>query len=303
MAIPVFKSQMHSIAVLGYSGYLGSHFARAIESKGWSVLGLSRHEVDYTDSGRLSAWIKENKPQFLINAAGYTGKPNVDACEQEKADCLFGNAVLPGRIREVCEDNEIKWGHVSSGCIFSGRREDDDGWMEGDTPNFSFRSPPCSFYSGTKALGEEVLHGAQNCYIWRLRIPFNEDFNRRNYLQKLLHYDNLLEAENSISQVDEFVESCLICFEREIEPGTYNLTNPGSITTSRVTNWMLEEGVTDKEFSFFQDEIDFMDRAASTPRSNCVLDTTKAERAGLGMRPVEDAVRASLRKMKQNCPS
>ena len=81
------------------------------------------------------------------------------------------------------------------------------------------------------------------------------------------------------------------------------MTNPGSITTSRVTNWMLEEGVTDKEFSFFQDEIDFMDRAASTPRSNCVLDTTKAERAGLGMRPVEDAVRASLRKMKQNCPS
>ena len=39
-----------------------------------------------------------------------------------------------------------------------------------------------------------------------------------------------------------------------------------------------------------------MDRAALTPRSNCVLDTTKAEKAGLGMRPVEDAVRDSFEK-------
>ena len=97
------------------------------------------------------------------------------------------------------------------------------------------------------------------------------------------------------------MESCLKCFEREIEPGVYNLTNKGSITTKQVTNWMLEEGVTDKEFSFFENEEDFMDRAALTPRSNCVLDTTKAEKAGLGMRPVEDAVMDSLRKMKKEC--
>ena len=31
------------------------------------------------------------------------------------------------------------------------------GFTETDAPNFSFRDPPCSFYSGTKALGEEVV--------------------------------------------------------------------------------------------------------------------------------------------------
>ena len=64
---------------------------------------------------------------------------------------------------------------------------------------------------------------------------------------------------------------------------------------------MLQPILGEKKFSFFEDETDFMDRAASTPRSNCVLDTTKAEKAGLGMRPVEDAVRDALRKMKQEC--
>ena len=290
---------MHDFAILGSTGYLGSKFVRRIEAKGWLALGLSRKEVDYTNVDYLSAWLHDNKPTFLINAAGYTGKPNVDACEKDKSECLFGNAVLPGRVREVCGDLGIKWGHVSSGCIYSGERPGGGGWKEEDEPNFCFSQPPCSFYSGTKALGEEVLAGDENSYVWRLRIPFNEESNRRNYLQKLLNYENLLEAENSISHIDEFVESCLKCFELELQPGIYNLTNPGSITTRQITHWMHEEGVTNKDFSFFQDETDFMDRAALTPRSNCVLDATKAEQAGVGMRPVEEAVRDSLRKMKQ----
>jgi dTDP-4-dehydrorhamnose reductase len=221
----------------------------------------------------------------------------VDACEVAKAECLLGNAVLPRIIREVCEDLKIPWGHVSSGCIYSGRRSDVAGWREEDEPNFSFRSPPCSFYSGTKALGEEVLEGAENSYIWRLRIPFNEESSPRNYFQKLLNYDSLLEAENSVSHLEEFVQQCVECFEKEVEPGIYNMTNPGSVTTTQVTEWMREEGLTDKKFQFFENEEHFMSKAASTPRSNCVLDTTKAEKAGIAMRPVEDAMRESIQKM------
>ena len=42
-----------------------------------------------------------------------------------------------------------------------------------------------------------------------------------------------------------------------------------------------------------------MQKAAKTPRSNCVLDTSKAEKAGMGMRSVEDAMIDSIRKMSQ----
>jgi UDP-glucose 4,6-dehydratase len=283
--------------LIGSNGYVGSYFLEHLNQCGLPVRGLSRKEVDYTNTVKLISLLKDTKPNFLINAAGFTGKPNVDACELAKAECLSGNAVLPGVIREVCEDLKIPWGHVSSGCIYSGRRFDEKGWAEEDEPNFSFRSPPCSFYSGTKALGEEVLEGAENCYIWRLRIPFNEERSPRNYLQKLLNYDSLLEAENSVSHLGEFVQKCVECFEKEVEPGIYNITNPGSVTTRQVTEWMLDEGVTDKQFQFFDNEEQFMSKAAKTPRSNCVLDTTKAEKAGIGMRPVEEAMRESMQKM------
>jgi UDP-glucose 4,6-dehydratase len=283
--------------ILGSSGYIGSKISHFLTTNEREVLGISRSEIDYTSPKILKELIRSKKPRFLINAAGYTGKPNVDACELAKSDCLDGNAVLPGTIRQVCEDLKITWGHVSSGCIYSGRRSDGKGWTEDDSPNFSFRSAPCSFYSGSKALGEEVLEGAENCYIWRLRIPFNEERSPRNYLQKLLKYDSLLEAENSVSHLDEFCQKCVECFEKEVEPGIYNMTNPGSVTTRQVTEWMREEGVTDKQFQFFEDEEEFMSKAAQTPRSNCVLDTTKSEKAGIGMSPVEEAMRESMQKM------
>ena len=40
----------------------------------------SRSEVDHTNLAELTALLRAEKPEFLLNAAGYTGKPNVDAC-------------------------------------------------------------------------------------------------------------------------------------------------------------------------------------------------------------------------------
>ena len=286
------------ILVLGKNGYVAKIFR--IQNRSCNLKSVGRDDFDYYNPLLLSNYLKENNVKYLVNAAGFTGKPNVDACEEAKYECLQGNAVLPGIIREVCEDLKIPWGHVSSGCIYSGRRPDGGGWKEEDDPNFSFRSPPCSFYSGTKALGEEVLEGAENCFIWRLRIPFNHEPSPRNYLQKLLNYENLLEAENSVSHLEEFCQKCVECFTKDIEPGIYNMTNPGSITTSQVTEWMIKEGLTDRQFTFFETEEEFMDKAAKTPRSNCVLDTSKAEKAGIGMRPVEEAMIDSIRKMRKS---
>jgi UDP-glucose 4,6-dehydratase len=283
------------ILLLGGSGYIGSAFQSFLTSKGLAYRKIARSEVDYYDKAQLAQLIRTSGASFLINAAGYTGKPNVDACELDKTSTLLGNAVLPGIIREVCEDNRLPWGHVSSGCIYTGRRADGKGFTEEDVPNFSFRTNNCSFYSGTKALGEEVLDGAQQCYIWRLRIPFDNVDSPRNYLSKLLNYKSLLEAENSISHLNEFVAACIACYEKRVPYGTYNMTNPGEVTTRQVTDLLREHLTPERTFEFFENEDSFMRIAAKTPRSNCVLDSTKLESVGIHMAPVEEAVVQSLR--------
>ncbi len=282
------------IYLLGGSGYVGSAYQALLQRKNIPFRNLRRADFDYTQTAALTELLRREKPAFLINAAGYTGKPNVDACELHKAECLFGNAVLPGRIAEACTAAGVPWGHVSSGCIYTGARPDGTGFTETDTPNFTFRTNNCSFYSGTKALGEETLAGRPDVYVWRLRIPFDHVDSPRNYLTKLMRYQRLLEAANSISQLHEFVAATFACWEKRVPFGFYNITNPGQVTTREVVDLIRQSGVCTKEFTFFKDETEFMNLAAKTPRSNCVMNSTKLAATGIRMTEVHEAIARDL---------
>src|SRR5262245_17165265 len=107
-----------SIVLLGASGYVGQAFARELEKRGRTFVALSRRELDYARFQTLLDFLRTNKPGFLINAAGYTGKPNVDVCEIARAETLAGNTLLPQTISHACEITGTPWAHVSSGCIY-----------------------------------------------------------------------------------------------------------------------------------------------------------------------------------------
>lgn len=282
------------ILLLGGTGYVGSAFREHFERNGIEHTSVSRKQHDYSSAKVLRQIVDELQPSFLINAAGYTGKPNVDACEIQKVECLAGNTVLPGTIRDVCQQADVPWGHVSSGCIYTGRRADGAGFTESDSPNFSFRTNNCSWYSGCKALGEEVLLEAPQTFLWRLRIPFDNHESPRNYLTKLIRYDRLLEAENSISHLGEFVAACTQCWLKRVPFGIYNVTNTGFVTTKRVTELIQQYLLPSKRYDFFADESEFMQLAAKTPRSNCVMDNSKLLNAGIQIRDVETAIIDSL---------
>jgi dTDP-4-dehydrorhamnose reductase len=309
------------IVLLGASGYIGRAFAQELRRRGRDFTALARAELDYTRYDALVGFLRDQKPEFLINGAGYTGKPNVDACEVAKADTLLGNTILPQTIAQACEAAGVPWGHVSSGCIFSGakivdgpntRSEKDltkpelkalvestpekiHGFTETDAPNFSFRDPPCSFYSGTKALGEEAIAGTGQCYVWRLRIPFDEFDNARNYLSKVQRYAKVYDNVNSISHRADFVRACLDLRERRAPVGTYNVTNPGFLTTRKVVARVEALLHLNRKFEFWENDEEFYRVAARTPRSNCVLDPGKLLATGVKIRPVEEALEDALR--------
>jgi dTDP-4-dehydrorhamnose reductase len=309
------------ILLLGATGYIGKAFASELQRRKADFIPLTRKQVDYTRFDALQEFLKTKQPAFVVNAAGYTGKPNVDACELHKADTLQGNTLFPQTVAQACAAAGIPWGHVSSGCIYSGakvvvngqmRAEKDftkpelralveksspsiHGFTETDTPNFSFRDGPCSFYSGTKALGEEVIAGIGQSYVWRLRIPFDEFDNARNYLSKVQRYSKVYDNVNSISHRADFVKACLDTWELRAPFGIYNVTNPGFVTTKHVVEQIEKILKPARKFEFWANDEEFYKVAAKTPRSNCVMDTTKLLAAGVKIRPVEEALEQSLR--------
>lgn len=308
------------ILLLGSRGYVGSAFASALKARKVDYLDPSRTELDIFDAAGLERWLRAHRPAFVINAAGYTGQPNVDACEARRDDTLRGNVELPRSLGRACAELGIPYGHVSSGCIYTGcvvvgphgpevERDVNSarvrdmavsapgklrGFDEGMPPNFTPAHGPCSFYSHTKALGEAALEGLGERYIWRLRIPFDGEDGARNYLSKLQRYSRVYRAINSLSHRGDFVDACLDSWQQGIPRGIYNVVNPGFIPTEAVVERLRKALTLDRTFDYWANDEEFYRLAAGTPRSNCLLDSGKLLRAGVRMRPLAEAMDDAL---------
>jgi len=299
------------ILLLGASGYIGEAFALELKRRKKDFIPLARPQADYARFDLLLEFLRAKKPAFVVNAAGYAGT-------------LVGNTLLPQTIAHACAAANIPWGHVSSGCIFSGAKISENGtvrvekdmtkpelhalaeaktaavlgFTETDPPNFSFRDPPCSFYSGTKALGEEAMAGIGQSYVWRLRIPFDEIDSKRNYLSKVQRYAKVYDNVNSISHRADFVKACLDTWELRAPFGIYNVTNPGYVTTRHVVEQIEKTLKPARKFEYWANDAEFYQIAAKTPRSNCVMDVSKLLSVGVKIRGVEEALEDSLKNWK-----
>jgi dTDP-4-dehydrorhamnose reductase len=298
---------MKNILILGATGYIGSAFLSQLTKEGHNVKALSRSkDFDYTNISKFKEFIDINwhagdfdtKNCIVINCAGYVGKPNVDQCEIEKDETILGNVVFPAQISEVLYARGIPLCHISSGCIYSGYTKP---FSEEDPPNFNFSSTKytCSFYSGTKALAEQVIQRNPLAYIFRLRIPFDEYSSPRNYITKLLTYDRLIDMANSFSHRNDFVKNCLELISVGAPYGIYNVTNNGSMTTREVVE-LIKYHLRDsyvpvipyKEFEFFENYDSFSEEITAG-RSNCILSTDKIEKY-IDNRTVESAFEEAL---------
>ena len=311
------------IWLIGASGHVGAAFARELARRGIAFRAIARAELDCRRFDALLGALRAARPEFVINAAGFTGKPNVDACETQRGETILGNIVLPQTVAEACAAAGVRLGTVSSGCVYTGAKVEAEnggetieadlnaphlqkllqarsprvkGFVETDPPNFSFAQNNCSFYSGTKAVAEQVLASFPGVYVWRLRIPFDEQDNARNYLSKIQRYPKVYQNWNSISHLGDFVSACLDTWRLGLPGGSYNIVNPGHVSTREVVELLRRLVRPEWQPVFWKDDAEFYAQIARTPRSNCLLDVTKLLRAGVKIRPVDEALEDALRR-------
>ncbi len=243
------------ITLIGH-GYVGKYIKKELEKQ------VIKHEwISHDQKPSVSSTV-------IINAAGFTGVPNVDACESQKDKTIEGNVIFPLELERWCEYYNIPVVHISSGCVYTDYK--DGGWLETDAPNFTFGN--ASFYSATKALNQETLkpYLRNRSYLLRIRMPFGPDNDDKNLLTKLSKYNKLVNFENSVSNVEEVAECAVWFAENKPMPGIYNAVNPGGIKTHQIAQMMglTKPYFTDEEFK----------QAVIAPRSNCVLNTDKMQK-------------------------
>jgi len=279
------------ILLIGSSGYIGSEFKRQLELNNLKYKVLSHIDCQ---KNLISNIIKENKIKYLINCAAFVGKPNIEACENQKDKCIKGNILLPILLKDICESFEIIYGHISTGCLYNGSSKQTSGFSEEEEPNCKFENNNCSFYTGTKVLAEEIVKTYPKNYIWRIRLPFENIHNDRNYISKILKYDTLITEKNSLSNKIEFVNACVQSIIKEIPFGIYNITNTGSISAIEVVSKIKKYIMSEKKSKFITMD-QFYKTISSMPRSNCITDNKKILSCGIKMSEVNESIEKCLK--------
>lgn len=135
--------------VLGCNGMAGHTISLYLKERGHEVLGFDLAKSQYVDSitgnafdtEYLRAVIKKGKFDTIINCIGVLNQ----FAEQNKALAAFLNSYFPHFLVETTKSMDTQVIHMSTDCVFSGKR---GSYSEDDIPDGE------TFYDRSKALGE-----------------------------------------------------------------------------------------------------------------------------------------------------
>jgi 3,5-epimerase/4-reductase len=210
--------------LFGKTGWIGGKLIDLLSAQGKTVHLASCRTYERESVLRE---IDQYQPTHILNAAGVTGRPNVDWCEDHRAETIRSNVLGSLMIADICDERNIHHTLFATGCIF----EYDEahviggqGFTEEDTPNFHG-----SYYSHTKAMVEDMLKVYKNTLTLRVRMPISDDLSPRNFVTKIVKYEKVVNVPNSMTVLTELLPLSLVMAERKIT-GIMNFCNPGAIS-------------------------------------------------------------------------
>lgn len=143
---------MKKFLIIGTKGMAGHVMFKSLPKLGnYEVWGVARNvepsenqfNLDITDTASLEKIIFEGNFDAIINCIGILNKDAED--NPEKA--IWFNSYFPHFLEKVTKNSKTKVVHISTDCVFSGKR--------GDYTEDDFRDG-IGFYAQSKALGEII---------------------------------------------------------------------------------------------------------------------------------------------------
>ena len=170
------------VIILGVSGMLGGYMSRYLGTH-HECIDLYRSDFDATelDSSYFKTLIR--KGDVVINCVGIL-KPYID--NVGIANTILINSVFPQMIADICTDRSARFIHISSDCVFAGKRgqytEDDICDAQDTYGKTKALEPTGAVTLRTSFIGEDISEDGVGLLQWIL-----------SHKNKIIHgYDNCM---------------------------------------------------------------------------------------------------------------
>ena len=255
-------------------GYIG----RALQSALGGSFGRARIEDQATVRSELQAL----GSGLVINAAGITGRPNIDSLERDPEGCYRANVLGPAVLAEECRRAGAHLVHIGSGCIFEGGPID-----ESSSPN------PRSTYARSKAAADAALLTMPSVAVVRIRMPIGPRPDPRNLIDKLVAYTRVMGDEpNSVTVLADLALAVRWVAESR-GAGAYHAVNEGPVTHRQILD-LYRRHVDANHHNEWLTKAELSEITAA-PRSNAVLLNTRMPPLRNALAAIEDCMRERAR--------
>jgi len=235
-----------TILLTGKTGQVGSELHRLLPKLG-EVLAPGRKDLDLLDPAQIRRVMQQAKPQWIVNAAGYTA---VDAAESDQANALAINAEGPRLLALEAKKNGAALVHFSTDYVFEGLKMVP--YLETDPTN------PINAYGRSKLAGEQAIRDSGAIHLI-FRTSWLYATHGRNFLltvlrlaterQELKIVDDQIGAPTCAADVAAATTTILAALmagtkSQLISPdlsGTYHMTAAGQTTWYEFASAILDE--------------------------------------------------------------
>lgn len=286
---------MMKVLVTGGNGQLGSELRElAKDLNEFTFIFTDVEELDICDAAAVDSFILEQRPDVIVNCAGYTA---VDKAETDQKKAFDLNAEAIGNLCRGANTTGAGIIHLSTDFIFDGKK--DKPYKEDDEPR------PASVYGKSKSEGEKIfLEGAKSGLIIRtswLYSSYGKNFVKT--IDKLTRERETLKVVNDqkgsptyahdLAKVILAVIKKELCFEK---PDIYHYANKGECTWYEFAREIVRNNgskchvvpITSKEFN-----------APAGRPAYSVMDTSKIRKAlGITIPDWKESLRVCMGRLR-----
>ncbi len=177
---------MAVILITGANGQLGNELKVISKNYyGYDFVFTDADTLDITDRDKTEAFLKELKPDWIINCAAYN---QVDKAESEPEPAMLINGTAVKNISELISGSECKFIHISSDYVYDGKSNVP--YSEYSIPN------PLTAYGRSKLAGEKFALTHYGAMVIRTSWLYSSFGN--NFVKSILNNAKNKESLNVV---------------------------------------------------------------------------------------------------------
>ncbi len=248
----------------------------------WRVGVFSHADLDVSDPGSIRSAFSLVSPAVVINCAAYT---DVDGCESEQGMAFRLNGEVPGLLAQACRVAGALLVHFSTEYVFDGT----------SSRPYGEEDPvaPLSTYGRSKLTGEEAIRASGVAHLI-LRTQWLYGRYGNNFVDTILARAEAGEELRVVSDqlgaptyARDLAVATLEAVSRKLR-GTFHAANSGHCSWYDLARKAISLAGMDPS-CVSPATTQELARPAARPAWG-VLDTTKLARAGVTLRPWEEAL-------------